>query len=1007
MPKQDKPVTVRNFSPSHLVCLLVLSWGLVPAIFAQEQQRFFRDEFDAQSPNLVESASNVVIDRVRGEVRLAFFDSTVSTPRDYQINLEAKARFFKGQVTARTVVDVDLLPKQAPSDPDLYIVTDAGGGSIPASVFLYDPSDSTTKVLIDLGALNIVPLDAFSYRENSNVKILVVGIDTGNLAGRVIKFGLKDVQTKPNTDWEYRAQSPALQLDRPSDAFVFENPAETSHPNQVIICDTGNDRLIAVDTTVANDSGIRVLQGTGLAAFGRPVDLEGVPAERDVFLVTDQGSNRVVLVQRSGNNLVYQWHFGSDLGLPDSSRNGLSAPADADAVRNSAGTILIADAGNNRVIEVDRQKNVVFCYGKTTDKYCFGSELFGLTDVDRLPGRRTIASFKERNLPAENTVPRTFAYATQTVLTEVFSFNNRAVDFDSLLWSGLDGVNGGLFDSTRIRLQMRSSRIRSDFQLSAVDFPFFGPDSVTNFYDLRRSVINRRHDGDSLFQFLVHLETLNPQHTPVLTGITTKGRFFRSRVGQIVSVPFGGSRDSVVTDWVSLNFPNRGASLTIELLDAADNNRLIAAFTENNNNVTSLTTLVPALRGKQSLRLRATLRTSESFLSNTTPVLEQWRVVYKIIANAKSATAFTNNRYAAVGTFRLDGALKDSVFVSVTDPSMIQFINQRPTVPVMIKSTLTEDTVVVNLSLNPTNVANFRGGLPVAFKPSRTSNDTLEVKDRDVLLVKYIDPIDNTDTSADTAGIIRRTSAQIRIESLAGREIDSIFVDNFFQVRVLGEKDQDLSPTKRDTIQARAYVDGPNREEEKLTLIETGDTTGIFLSFPIFVQKDRSADSDRRLRVFNNDDVVAEYIDPDNGEKVIDAIKAFGGDDSGPDIFTNALFDFIIAPNPYRASKHSALKLAARVQNGKTLALEQVEVFNLAGEKVSTIPGAQILFDGDPTVVYKFDGERASGWWSRVNDAGSEVASGTYFVKFHVRITDNASQRVDRSTLIRKLVLVQ
>ncbi len=972
--------------------VLLLALGLMRALYAQEQTRLFVDEFDATTPSRVASSSNVVIDRLRGEVRLAFYDSTVTTPANYQLFLNGIESAYNGQRTIRTVVDIDALA----GDPNSLLVTDAGTNT----VFIYDRATGAIGTTI---ALSFSPRDAFSYRENGRLKILIVGFNPADGIGRVVKY---DIEAFQRVEWEYKTQNQSLQLNSPSDVFVYTNAAETNHPNQVLICDTGNQRLVAVDTIATNDSKIQILQGSGIADFGRPVDLEGVPAERDVLLVTDQSRNRVVLVQRNGASLTEIWHFGSDSGLPDSTQSTLNSPSDADAVRASSGNILISDAGNNRIMEVNRQKNVVFCYGRPRDNYCFGRALFGLTDADRNGNRRTLAAFKDANLDTEDTVPRTLAYSTQAVMSQVFSFR-RAVDFDSLIWAGLDGVAGGLFDSTRIRLQMRSSNNPSNFQLSAAQFPFFGPDSVRDFYEQRRTAINRRHDGDSLFQFLIHLETSNPQHTPVLTSITATGKFFRTKAGDLLSVPFGAPVDSVVTDWVSLTFPTRGSSVRVEIIDATNNNSLVT-FPETDNTVVGLTTLVPALRGKQRLRLRATLRTTESFLSNTTPILESWRIEYKLIPKAPSQTSFTDASFKAVNLYKPAGVPQDSVFVSVIDASMIQFLNQFPNgVPVTIKSTLTEDSVNVTLKPNPTNVANFRGGVPIAFRPSRT-NDTLEVKDRDVLVVRYRDPIDgNADVSTDTARVIRRTSAQIRIENLAGVEIDSIFIDNYFVVRVTGEKDQDLNPVGKDTLQARVYVDRANGEEETLRLIETGDTTGVFLSLSVQVNRERPVAGDRKLRTFNLEDVVAEYVDPDNNEKVLDVVKVFGADEPIDSLFAaDGLFDFMIAPNPYRTYQHSVLKLAAKVRSGKTLTLDKVEVFNLASEKVSTIPGGQILFSGS-TMVTGGPSVMTTNWWNRQNDAGSLVASGTYFVKFHARITDNTTQRTDSATLIRKLVLVQ
>lgn len=970
---------------------------------AQATRQFF-DEFTNTSK--IQSLSNVFVDVLKGEVTLLSNDSTLSTPGDFHLVLDGIEPFINGNSNFTDIVDIDV----DPSDSKAFFITDANKRTIYGYNSLTGRVD--TEVNLDTLKLNITPRDIFPYIERvpntggERLKVLIAGSrGTSPGSGRIARVDWG--RTSRTVDWVYpdsaRIANPDLLLDSPEDVTLSRYP---NRPNEIIICDTRNNRLLAVNMTKTGDAAVTPLLGAGKAALNNPVDIEIVPSDTTVYLVTDQKNHRVVLLKHNNDNtLGFVWEFG--LGVRDASDLGLDTPTDADVFNN--GNILICDSGNHRLIEVDRDKKIQYRFPHPLSKVT----LSDIADADRIAQRRTIIAARDpRN--ATRIIPQKLAYTRQDIKTQVFSFG-RGVDFETLQWSGIDAVNGR--DSTRILLKIRSS---NDSTFLNGSLPFLGPNGTPDTNDvynnpLRVSEINSIHDGHQYYQFLVRLESDNPLKTPELSTIQITAHFVRfEQEGILVSVPIQAPQDSVITKWNSLSFPNstsvnEGQKLTVEILDPF--NRALASFDQSESFVERLGVRVPELVGKQTLRLRARLQTQARFLTTAdttdTPRLLSWRVFYEVAPISKSTLSFTDKKFAPVEKYKFASVRSDSVYITLTDFSRVPFLDATKIVPVTVKSSLTEDSLSLNLTFDPTSVASFRGGVPAAFKPSR-ANDTLEVKERDVLIVRYRDPNEgDADVSTDTARVFRNTSAQIRIESLAGQEIDSIFVDNFFIVRVLGEKDQDLSATKADTILAKAFVERRNGEEEMLRLIETGDTTGTFVSLPVQVRGERTAAGDRRLRVFNADDVVAEYSDPDNRETVSDAIKVFGAPPDTDSIFaSDDLFNFVIAPNPYRTYQHSALKLAAKVRNGKTLVLEQVEIFNLSGEKITSIPEGRITFAGS-NMVTGGPSVTTTGWWNRQNDAGSLVASGTYFVKFHARITDNTTQRTDNATLIRKLVLVQ
>jgi hypothetical protein len=119
----------------------------------------------------------------------------------------------------------------------------------------------------------------------------------------------------------------------------------------------------------------------------------------------------------------------------------------------------------------------------------------------------------------------------------------------------------------------------------------------------------------------------------------------------------------------------------------------------------------------------------------------------------------------------------------------------------------------------------------------------------------------------------------------------------------------------------------------------------------------------------------------------------------------NEAIDFIIAPNPYRAGQHRQLNIAAEVRTG-SMAVRQIEIYNLAGEKIRTLTGAQTRLGTNATISANQGMVASRGWWNIQGDDGVTVASGTYFAKIYVRLI-NSTGREEEAAVLRKFVIIQ
>jgi len=141
-----------------------------------------------------------------------------------------------------------------------------------------------------------------------------------------------------------------------------------------------DNRVMLVDSsgTIIWQYGKAGVTGSGPNELNTPVQNTFLP-NADV-LITDQGNQRVIEVNIFTNKIV--WQYGRT-GVAGCGANELNSPNSAELLAN--GHILIADEANNRVIEVNRNKGIVWSYGS-----CTSDLLSGAAFASRLPNGHTL-----------------------------------------------------------------------------------------------------------------------------------------------------------------------------------------------------------------------------------------------------------------------------------------------------------------------------------------------------------------------------------------------------------------------------------------------------------------------------------------------------------------------------------------------------------------------------------------------------------------------------------------
>ena len=209
-------------------------------------------------------------------------------------------------------------------------------------------------LLTSTAILGILPMAAATHTINSSSNF--------NQAGNILitdQFNNRVIEIDPagNIVWQF-GNGPH---DISATAIVGTNDAERVGaltlmsgtgipPGATTNCKSGcvDNRVILVDSggNIVWQYGQFGVTGFGPNQLNTPVQNTFLPSNGNV-LITDQGNERIIEVQRSNNAIV--WQYGQN-GVVGNGRNQLNNPNAAELLAN--GHILISDENNNRAIEV-------------------------------------------------------------------------------------------------------------------------------------------------------------------------------------------------------------------------------------------------------------------------------------------------------------------------------------------------------------------------------------------------------------------------------------------------------------------------------------------------------------------------------------------------------------------------------------------------------------------------------------------------------------------------------
>jgi hypothetical protein len=195
------------------------------------------------------------------------------------------------------------------------------------------------------------------------------------------QFNNRVIEIAPQTKsivWSFGSGNPSL-CDPGPGTIIGTNDAERLSNELTVMVGTGippgassampngcvDNRVIAVDESgkITWQYGQAGVTGSGPNQLNVPVFVIQTPNHD--FMIVDQGNNRVIEVN---NEKRIVWAYG-----PTSGPGALNNPNSAELLRN--GHILIADENNNRVIEITRDGNIVWEYSQGLQFAAFASRL--------------------------------------------------------------------------------------------------------------------------------------------------------------------------------------------------------------------------------------------------------------------------------------------------------------------------------------------------------------------------------------------------------------------------------------------------------------------------------------------------------------------------------------------------------------------------------------------------------------------------------------------------------
>jgi len=863
------------------------------------------------------------------------------------------------------------------SDQELYLVTDALGRKI------IEIKPNTGEVVWSFGSKIVSdpayldrPVDSDIFQEQGLFKIVVT--DEGR--NRIIKV---DKETR-TLEWQYgdpdgRAGNGPNQLNDPVDAVHV--PGTTHY----IVADKGNSRIIVVNET--DNSIVWSFKSDTLVS---PVDVEYISAY-NYILVTDQGSHTVFLVDYTTGKIV--WVFGQP-NVPGNSDSQLNAPTDADYL--SDGNIMIADAGNNRLIEVDPAGNIV---------WRFRRKLPALKDVDLLPDNKLLI--------ISEMYPARLGYSDSLIVSKVYDLGeNREANFDNVSWTAetIPGV-------TDVDLQLRSANSLSELETAT----WYGPNGENTFYTEPGKVSQTVHQGHRFYQFRAYLKTNDPLQTPVLTKVLLTYHFYDiGKTGVFWSQILKEPGDTLVAKWKTFTFvtdlpadPAKRDKIAMELrINDGNTFKTLATFPASITDATNEFNLesVASLIGVQAIQLVGYISTADASVS---PTLKSWKIEWEAVPTSSASIKFINKKgveasyYRASTTLPAQEAMVDSVILQLTDRNLEYFTDK---ITLSVDAKISGDHEDVELLAQGLGIFKETPPMPILISNSFSPlNQILEVADRDTLVVSYVNPNNSDNKDSTSILIIKNTTGEMTVFDQNGAPVSIVDFNTQLFVRIKNEQDRNIDPNAQEVISVTMY-DRATVDEEKVLLYEVPDNngqynTGEFVSHDgiLIVRNNNGVKNDGQLQSLAGHNISIEYED---NVPLIETVSI--PSEPGGNFVINlrgAPYIVEVAPNPYYENKNLSFKLRVASATGSII-VRKIEIFTLAGEKVREIDGNSLIFStGIPVPNEKYG--VVENWWNLMSDSGHKVSSGTYWVKVHADIIHEDTNDLERVAFFKKFVVVR
>ena len=168
-----------------------------------------------------------------------------------------------------------------------------------------------------------------------------------------------------------------------------------------------DDRVFEIDrkSKIKWQYGQTGVSGAGDNQLNNPVS--AVYGPHKAVLIADQGNHRVLHLKRKGKGAKIVWQYGTS-GVSGDGTNQLDGPSSVQRLGN--GDYLIADTGNDRVIEVTRKYDLVWQYGSPGETNILSAPTYAC----RLHGDNILItdSGNNRVLLVDRTGSNLFTYVT-------------------------------------------------------------------------------------------------------------------------------------------------------------------------------------------------------------------------------------------------------------------------------------------------------------------------------------------------------------------------------------------------------------------------------------------------------------------------------------------------------------------------------------------------------------------------------------------------------------------